>query len=92
MLKANGPASEAPNDYPTFLLREKRRDLQALKLELRRLQISPDEYLSCRLALLEAIRQLEQIAGKNRTQETNCHELRGSALTPETSGGRKRKK
>jgi hypothetical protein len=85
MIKTNGPASEAPNDYTKFLLEGKRRDLQAIELERRRLQIPPDEYLSCRRAILEAIRELEQIVGsdpeRDWNRETNRHETSGPDTT-----------
>jgi hypothetical protein len=47
--------------YAEFLLQDKRRELQILKLRHSRMVISSEDYHSCRRSLLDAISQLEAL-------------------------------
>ena len=75
------------DEYPRSLLREKWKDLRALELKRRNDEIPPDEYRSCRLALLDAIRQIEQVmrvdSECNRNQQTNSDQSGRPVLTTE---------
>lgn len=64
------PGCLSAYDYARLLLRDRERDLKALDRKHRRHQIPEQEYSGCRLALLQTINELGNLA----RQDPNRHQ------------------
>jgi len=71
------PVGRAGYEHAKVLLRERQRKLHAIEQRHQQQKIAREEYLSCRLSLLQGISELSSILlnDPDRTPEQNLDEL-----------------
>jgi hypothetical protein len=91
MLKAEAQDRKA-SDYVQLLLQDRHRELQNLEVKHQQMLIHPDDYLSCRRSLLQAVAQLETLARGGMEERTRPQPLQSDLcsdfVTPEQYSAR----
>lgn len=82
MLKQAGTQCGDEYRYAEPLVQDRRRELKVLELKHRHQEISRDEYLSCRRALLQAISELETLTRAEQQLDAAQQESHDESYRP----------